>query len=108
MKSKSTAILLVGLVAAMGAGCASQSSTVGQQMIEQAKSTKELGDQWKAGNKRISIGESVIAEGKDTIAKGEARVKQGERMVAEGQQMKDEAELLFKTRFPGQSLDGLK
>lgn len=108
MKSKSSLVLLAGLVAVLGAGCASQPPTAGQLMIEQSKSTKELGQQWKAGQKRVSIGESVIAEGKDTIAKGETRVKQGEQMIAEGKRMMEEAELLFQTRFPGQSLDGLK
>jgi hypothetical protein len=108
MKSKSSLVLLAGLVAALGAGCASQPPTVGQLMIEQSQGTKELGEQWKAGQKRVAIGESVIAEGKDTIAKGDARVKQGERMIAEGKKMMEEAELIFQTRFPGQSLDGLK
>ncbi len=108
MRSKSTGILLVGLFAAMGAGCASQPPTVGELMVEQSKGTKELGDKWKDGNKQVAIGESVIAEGKNTIAKGDARVKEGERMVAEGQKMMEEAELVYKTRFPGQSLDGLK
>ncbi len=109
MKSKSTSILLVGLFAAMAAGCASQQPpTVGQLMVEQSKGTKELADKWKEGNRQVAIGESVIAEGKSTIAKGDDRVKQGERMIAEGQKMMEEAELIYKTRFPGQSLDGLK
>lgn len=108
MRMKSSLVLLVGLVVALGAGCASQPTTVGRFMIEQSQDTKELGKQWEAGKVRVANGERAIAEGKDSLAKGEARVKEGEMMVAEGQKMMEEAELIFKNRFPGQTLEGLK
>lgn len=101
MKMKYSLVLLVGLVGALGAGCASKPPTVGQFMIEQSQSTKELGKQWKAGKERVANGEKAIAE-------GEARVKEGQMMVADGKKMMEEAELIFKTRFPGQSLEGLE
>lgn len=108
MKMKSSLVLLVVLVGVLGAGCTSQPNTVGKFMIEQSKATMELGKQWEAGKKRVVDGEKAIAEGKDSIAKGEARVKEGEIMVVEGKKMKEEAELIFSTRFPGQSLENLK
>ncbi|MBC8019048.1 MAG: hypothetical protein H7X83_11090 [Verrucomicrobia bacterium] len=108
MKMKYSLVLLVGLVGALGAGCASKPATVGQFMIEQSQATKELGLQWKAGKERVANGEKAIAEGKDTLAKGKARVKEGERMVVDGKKMMEDAELIFKTRFPGQSLDELE
>lgn len=108
MKMKSSLVLLVGLVGALGAGCASQPNTVGKFMIEQSQDTMELGKQWQAGKKLVAKGEMAIAEGKESITKGEARVKEGEIMVAEGKKMKEEAELIFTTRFPGQSLENFK
>jgi len=108
MKSKSPTFLVASLLAVLAAGCASTEPTPGSQMIAQARETKELGKQWQSGNKMVSRGERVKAEGQDLIAQGDAKVKESERLIAEGQKMMEEAELVFTTRFPGQSLDPYK
>ena len=105
MKTHRSALIFVGLVIALGAGCSSSPPTPGQQMISQAKDTRELGKQWKSGNAMVTRGERLQAEGRDMIAQGERRVQEGERMVAEGHALKIESEQIFQERFPGQTLD---
>lgn len=105
MKTHHTALILVGLVTALGAGCASSPPTPGQQMISQAKETRDLGKQWKSGNTMVTRGERTQAEGRDLITQGEKKVREGERLIAEGNALKIESERLFQERFPGQTLD---
>ena len=105
MKTHRSAIIFIGLVAILGAGCSSTPPTPGQKMISQAKDTRELGKQWKSGNTMMTRGERAKAEGRDMIAQGERKVKEGERMIAEGNALKIESERIFQERFPGQTLD---
>ena len=105
MKTQSTTFLLAGLIAVLGAGCASSPPTLGDKMISQSKDTKDLGKQWTRGHDMVARGEKIKAEGKEIISQGEERVKEGERLVAEGNRAMKEAELLYKERFPGQTLD---
>lgn len=105
MKTHRSALIFIGLVAALGSGCTSTPPTLGQQMISQAKDTRELGKQWKSGNTMVTRGERTKAEGRDMIAQGERKVQEGERMIAEGNALKIESERVFQERFPGQTLD---
>lgn len=59
MNNEISLVLLVGLVGALGAGCASQPDTAGEFMTEQSKATKELGKQWKTGKECVANGEKV-------------------------------------------------
>jgi len=104
MKTNPTSLLLAGLIAVLGAGCTSTPPTVGQQMITQSKDTKDLGKQWKNGQDIVARGEKLKSEGRDMIALGEQKVKEGERLVTEGNAAMHESELIFKERFPGQTL----
>lgn len=105
MKTHRSTLIFIGLVTALGAGCSSTPPTPGQQMISQAKDTRELGKQWKSGNTMVTRGEKATAEGRDMIAQGERKVREGERMIAEGNALKIESERIFQERFPGQTLD---
>lgn len=105
MNTRSPALLLVGLVAALSVGCAATPPTVGDRMISQSKDTRELGKQWKRGDDMVVRGEKIKAEGQETIKQGEQRVQEGERIISEGNTLKKESELLFKERFPGQELE---
>ena len=104
MKTNPTTLLLTGLIAVLGAGCASTPPTVGEQMITQSKDTRDLGKQWKSGQDMVGRGEKLKAEGQDMIAQGEQKVKEGERLLTEGNAAMQESELIFKERFPGQTL----
>ncbi len=105
MKTLSPTILLVGLVAALSVGCASAPPTVGDKMLTQSEGTRELAKQWQRGDALVKKGESIKAEGQEIIGKGDAKVKEGDRLIAEGTAMKKESEMIFKERFPGQTLD---
>lgn len=104
MRTQIPNLLILGLVAAFGAGCASSPPTVGDRMISQSDSTRELGKRWEAGQSLVKKGESIKAEGQDIIAKGNEKVKHGDRLIAEGKAMMAESELLYKQRFPGKTL----
>lgn len=105
MKTQLPNLLVLGLVAAFSVGCASSPPTVGDKMMSQAESTRELGKKWEEGKSLVKKGESIKAYGLEVVADGEARVKNGERMIAEGQAMMAESEMVYKARFPGKSLD---
>jgi hypothetical protein len=105
MNTHRSALIFIGLATTLGAGCASSPPTPGQQMISQAKDTRELGRQWKSGNAMVTRGEKTKAEGRDMIAQGERKVQEGDRLIAEGNALKLESERLFQERFPGQTLD---
>ncbi|MGK2952944.1 MAG: hypothetical protein ACSLEZ_11250 [Thiobacillus sp.] len=90
MKTNHTTLLLAGLIALLGAGCSSTPPTLGEQMVTQSKDTKDLGKQWKSGH--------------DMVARGEKLKSEGERLVTEGNSAMRESELIFKERFPGQTL----
>jgi hypothetical protein len=104
MKTNPTTLLLAGLIAVLGAGCTSAPPTLGEQMITQSKDTRDLGKQWKSGQDMVARGEKLKSEGQDMIAQGEQKVKEGERLVTEGNAAMQESELIFKERFPGQTL----
>jgi type IV pilus biogenesis protein CpaD/CtpE len=103
MKTNPTIVLLAALTAVL-AGCTSAPPTLGEQMITQSKETRDLGKQWKSGQDMVARGEKLKSEGQDMIAQGEQRVKEGERLVTEGNAAMQESELIFKERFPGQTL----
>jgi len=105
MKTHRSALIFIGLVTALGAGCSSSPPTPGQQMMSQAKDTRELGRQWKSGNAMVTRGERTKAEGQDLIAQGERKIQEGERLIADGNALKIESERMFQERFPGQTLD---
>jgi hypothetical protein len=104
MKTNPTTLLLAGLIAMSGAGCTSAPPTLGEQMITQSQDTRDLGKQWKSGHDMVARGEKSKSEGEDMIARGEQKVKEGERLITEGNAAMQESELIFKERFPGQTL----
>jgi hypothetical protein len=108
MKTNTSTLLLAGLVAALSVGCAATPPTVGDKMIAQSKDTRDLGKQWQNGKDLVARGERIKADGMDIIATGDAKVKEGERLIAEGNKMMSESEMIYKSRFPGQSLDPSK
>lgn len=108
MKSNHSTLLLAGLVAVLAVGCAATPPTVGDKMIAQSEGTRDLGKQWQNGKDLVARGERIKAEGKDIIASGDVKVKEGERLIAEGNKMMAESEMIYKSRFPGQSLDPSK
>lgn len=105
MHTKSTATLAVVLFAALGAGCASTPPTPADKMLTQAEETEALGKQWQDGKKLVVLGQSIKQEGEDIVAQGEQKIQEGERLIQEGTSMMDESEILFKQRFPTQSME---
>jgi len=108
MNMQSPALVLVGLAVVLSVGCASAPPTVGDKMISQSKSTKDLGKQWQNGQDMIKRGEKIKSEGMDILATGDQKVKEGDRLIAEGTALKLESETTYKERFPGLTLDPTK
>ena len=104
MKTRLSNLLVLGLVSAFGAGCASSPPTVGDRMISQSEGTRDLAKKWDAGNDLVKKGESIKAEGREIVAQGNDKIKNGERMIAEGRAMMAESELIYQQRFPGKTL----
>ncbi|HEY9099213.1 MAG TPA: hypothetical protein VIN38_10115 [Thiobacillus sp.] len=98
-------LLIASMAAVLTVGCASAPPTVGDKMISQAESTRDLGKQWQDGKSLVKRGERIKAEGMDINAKGDAKVKEGDRLITEGKAMMNESEMTFKERFPGQTLN---
>ncbi|MGV8990471.1 MAG: hypothetical protein ACOH1Q_03610 [Thiobacillus sp.] len=108
MNMQSPTFFLVGLAVVLSVGCASTPPTVGDKMISQSQSTKDLGKQWQSGEDMIKRGEKLKSEGLDIIATGDQKVKEGDRLIAEGTTLKQESEMIYKSRFPGLTLDPAK
>lgn len=108
MNMQSSALALVGLAVVLSVGCASAPPTVGDKMISQSKSTKDLGNQWQNGQGMIKRGEKIKSEGLEVIATGDQKVKEGDRLIAEGTAIKLESETTYKELFPGLTLDSTK
>tara|TARA_R110002049_G_scaffold254846_1_gene430331 strand:+ start:676 stop:1002 length:327 start_codon:yes stop_codon:yes gene_type:complete len=105
MNTTLSTLLIASMATVLSVGCASNPPTVGDKMISQSDSTRDLGKQWQDGKSLVKKGESIKAEGMDINAKGDVKVKEGDRLITEGKAMMQESEMIFKKRFPGQTLN---
>jgi lipopolysaccharide export LptBFGC system permease protein LptF len=72
--------------------------TMGENMINQSESTRELGEQWRAGEKSVlnakkqsKNGAALAKQGHQNIIKGNKLVSKGENQVADGKQLMKQA-----------------
>lgn len=105
MNTKSTVALATVMFITLGAGCASTPPTPADRMLTQAQETEALGKQWKDGNKLVVRGQKIKQEGLDAEAQSQQKIREGERLIQQGTSMMEESEIIFKQRFPTQSME---
>ncbi len=105
MKTIPAPLLLTMLFVALSSGCTTTPPTLGERMIAQSESTKDLGKQWQKGHDMVAQGNKIRTEGQEKLTQGNELVKEGDRLIAEGTTLMQASENSYKARFPGQTLD---
>lgn len=96
--------------------------SIGDKILAQSNSTKQMGTQWnhgekhvteannltkkgtsliKKGNKNISSGNKMVSNGEKQVSSGKKLMNEGHNKMMKGETEKSESEQQFKKAFPG-------
>jgi hypothetical protein len=102
------------------AACASE-PTLGDKMLGQSESTRQIGIDWNRGHamitdgekikkrgnemveegkKQIEDGKELQKQGKKLINNGEDKINEGDRLISRGKEMIEDSETSFRAKFP--------
>jgi len=84
------ALSLISIVA-----CTHVPST-GEKMIAHSESTKQLGDEWRKGEKSVANAAKINKNGDKLIANGHKNIDKGNKLVAKGEQQLSSGKLFIK------------
>jgi hypothetical protein len=102
-----TTYVLFGIAIWLSSGCATE-PTLGDKMLNQSESTKQMGIKWTRGQELVIDGEKLqkkgyelVEKGKELQEEGAANIEEGDRLISQGRRLIEESESAYKAKFPG-------
>ncbi len=74
----------------------SQTPSIGDKMVAQSESTKQLGEQWSDGEKSVSDAKKLTKNGGKLVKKGHKNIYNGKKMVSKGERQVAKGDSLIK------------
>ncbi|GLI39321.1 hypothetical protein KI811_11950 [Geobacter hydrogenophilus] len=88
------------IVAMLAGGCASSKPTIGDTMLLQGETARELSKKWTEGNSLLIEGEELKKKGQKMIEEGKDKIEEADVMISEGKRMMETSEKTFAEKFP--------
>jgi hypothetical protein len=87
------AVLTASLLATVAC---THTPTLGEKMVAQSESTRQLGEQWNAGEKSVLNAKKQTKNGGALTKQGYKNINKGNKLVSKGQKQVADGELLIK------------